>query len=111
MDRMPPLDHVNVLRHEKPLLVSVSSEVVFGVFGGHWFDDLSHFVIATVLFISKKGTHLFILNSPVGELRINKCVPFFEIHERGIAGFLGVRGCTRARPASIRARADHTQVE
>lgn len=51
MARLPTLDIVNVLRQETPLLVSVLSAVVFGVFGGHWFDDLSHFVIVTVLFI------------------------------------------------------------
>ena len=51
MARLPTLDIINILRQEKPLLVSVLSAVVFGVFGGHWFDDLSHFVIATVLFI------------------------------------------------------------
>jgi Ca2+:H+ antiporter len=51
MARLPTLDIINILRQGKPLLVSVLSAVVFGVFGGHWFDDLSHFVIATVLFI------------------------------------------------------------
>ena len=51
MARLPASDIAKILRQEKALWVSVLSAVVFAVYGDHWFDDLSHFVTASILFL------------------------------------------------------------
>lgn len=39
------------LNQEKALIVSVATAVVFVVYGGHWFDDLTHTGTASILFV------------------------------------------------------------
>ncbi len=51
MARISASDVIAILQQEKALWLSVFSAVVFSVYGDHWFDDLSHYVVASVLFL------------------------------------------------------------
>ena len=42
---------VTIVRQEKAFVVSVATALIFSVFGSHWFDDLSHMGMVSVLFV------------------------------------------------------------
>lgn len=44
-------DFATTVRQEKAFVVSVATAVIFSVFGAHWFDDLNHMGVVSVLFI------------------------------------------------------------